>query len=386
MLTILDTAGQEQFMEYRRESVEQSQGFLIIFDVTQQLSFEEVESFLNELCGLKRRPAEELAIIIVGTKGDVDESQRAVTKEEAQRFALENGCSYVEASARTGEGVPDVIHKLLKEITYRQREAKKGWLRRAPSRKSKHLKEWDRHREKEEREDDETEREKGGDREKGSKETSMRKKFVGGVVFSSSYPASHIIPQRWKKEWVVMDKENIRHYKKSSSAAQKRGKAQNIISLKAIESAAIADEYTNRSNTFCVLTSEKAYFYCCESEEERDSWIYEICKHASKAQDKEVGNGEVLLSMTPRIISSPDLLFQGSSSSSAVLTTVSSDQHLRQKERKKNHGNGRWVARRFALSSDDLRTHLQPKEKPPLAKQRMAGGQDHNTETSSAGD
>lgn len=59
------------------------------------MSFEEIEVFLNELCRVRFKDTKDLPIVIVGNKGDVPDEERQVTKEEAIRFAEDNGCPLI---------------------------------------------------------------------------------------------------------------------------------------------------------------------------------------------------------------------------------------------------------------------------------------------------
>lgn len=63
-----------------------------------RVSFEEIEAFVNELCRVRFKDTKDLPIVIVGNKGDVPEEEREVSKEEAIRFAEENGCPLIGRS------------------------------------------------------------------------------------------------------------------------------------------------------------------------------------------------------------------------------------------------------------------------------------------------
>lgn len=50
-----------------------------------------------------------MTIMLVGNKSDLAH-RRAVSKEEGEQFAKENGLLFLEASARTAQNVEEVIH------------------------------------------------------------------------------------------------------------------------------------------------------------------------------------------------------------------------------------------------------------------------------------
>ena len=72
---------------------------LLVFDVTNRQSFENLNSWVDE-ARLSGNPA--MDIIVVGNKTDLP---RVVSYEEAKEFATSMTMQYVEASARTGINV-----------------------------------------------------------------------------------------------------------------------------------------------------------------------------------------------------------------------------------------------------------------------------------------
>lgn len=54
-------------------------------------------------------------IFLIGNKSDL-EAQRDVTYDEAKQFAEENGLMFIEASAKTGEGVEEAFLETAKRI------------------------------------------------------------------------------------------------------------------------------------------------------------------------------------------------------------------------------------------------------------------------------
>lgn len=54
---------------------------------------------------------------MVGNKSDLDESQRQVTAEEAEKFAKENGIAlFLETSAKSAKNVEEVFVKTAEDV------------------------------------------------------------------------------------------------------------------------------------------------------------------------------------------------------------------------------------------------------------------------------
>jgi small GTP-binding protein len=96
---IWDTAGTPQFRSVVPMYCRQAALAIIVFDLTQQSSFDKVaewHSFVKEHA--------EPMFILVGNKLDLDEA-RQVDADLAEELAGKIGCKYIEMSARTKEGI-----------------------------------------------------------------------------------------------------------------------------------------------------------------------------------------------------------------------------------------------------------------------------------------
>lgn len=74
--SVLDTAGQEEFSAMREQYMRSGEGFLLVFSVTDHLSFDEIQKFHKQILRVKDR--DEFPMLMVGNKADLDH-QRAVT-------------------------------------------------------------------------------------------------------------------------------------------------------------------------------------------------------------------------------------------------------------------------------------------------------------------
>jgi len=117
---IWDTAGQERFRAITRGYYRNAVGALIVYDITRQQSFKNVEKWLQEL---QENAGSETVIMLVGNKKDLS-NQREVSTDEATSFARKKGLLFIEASALDGENVKEAFNKTVNEIYEKTRRPK----------------------------------------------------------------------------------------------------------------------------------------------------------------------------------------------------------------------------------------------------------------------
>lgn len=105
------------------------EGFVLVYDITDRGSFEEVLPLKNTLDEIKK--PKNVTLILVGNKADLDHS-RQVSTEEGEKLATELACAFYECSACTGEGnIAEVFYELCREV--RRRRMVQGKTRRRSS-------------------------------------------------------------------------------------------------------------------------------------------------------------------------------------------------------------------------------------------------------------
>ncbi|KAI0215777.1 Ras-related protein Ral-A [Lamellibrachia satsuma] len=112
-IDILDTAGQEDYAAIRDNYFRCGEGFLCVFAITEQESFQSTSEFREQILRVKND--ENIPFLLVGNKMDL-EDRRQVSVEEAQARAQEWNVSYVETSAKTRANVDKVFYDLMREI------------------------------------------------------------------------------------------------------------------------------------------------------------------------------------------------------------------------------------------------------------------------------
>lgn len=93
-MQLWDTAGQERFKAMAPMYYRNANAALLVFDVTNHFSFEEVKSWILEL---QKNVQEPMFLLLVGNKIDLEE-QRAVSREEAFIYSQSIGAKFIETS------------------------------------------------------------------------------------------------------------------------------------------------------------------------------------------------------------------------------------------------------------------------------------------------
>jgi len=112
---VWDTAGQERFRVIAKAYYRGSMGLLMVFDVTDRKSFDNVTGWIKSVQETVVYLDKKLQILLVGNKVDLKE-KRVVTEQEAKDLAAKFGAQYIETSAKSETGVDQVFDVVLKEV------------------------------------------------------------------------------------------------------------------------------------------------------------------------------------------------------------------------------------------------------------------------------
>jgi small GTP-binding protein len=104
---IWDLAGQSQFQRVRPSYLANAEAGILVYDVTNRKSYENIENWNNEI--IKASP--NISLILVGNKIDLKDN-RKVSNKEGSKLADKLGLSYIETSAKTGENINDAFKML----------------------------------------------------------------------------------------------------------------------------------------------------------------------------------------------------------------------------------------------------------------------------------
>ena len=119
-LQIWDTAGQERYMALNKNLFQKVQGIILMYDLTNRDSFENLNSWLN----LVTQNVSNKIIMLVGNKLDLAEEKRIVTETEGRMLAQDNKILFSEASGSSGENVDKVFIEISEKIYFSIMEEK----------------------------------------------------------------------------------------------------------------------------------------------------------------------------------------------------------------------------------------------------------------------
>ena len=111
-MQIWDTAGQERFKNITASYYKGGNGILVVYDITDRESFENLNSWLIEI---EKNANKNVYKLLIGNKCDLEE-KRKVSYQEGKDFATSNGMQFIETSAKADTKVKDAFELLTQEI------------------------------------------------------------------------------------------------------------------------------------------------------------------------------------------------------------------------------------------------------------------------------
>ena len=109
---IWDTAGQERYRNIAKNYFQSSDGFIIVYDISNIDSFEKLDYWIEQI---KTNSQENTKMILFGNKCDII-NDRKVTKEEGEEYAKNNNINFFEVSAKEGTNVNNAFEFFIKDI------------------------------------------------------------------------------------------------------------------------------------------------------------------------------------------------------------------------------------------------------------------------------
>lgn len=118
-LQIWDTAGQERYRTITTAYYRGAMGFILMYDVTNEESFNAVQDWSTQI---KTYSWDNAQVVLVGNKCDL-EDERVVSTERGKQLAQNMGLTYFETSAKDNVNVKAVFERLVDIICDKMSES-----------------------------------------------------------------------------------------------------------------------------------------------------------------------------------------------------------------------------------------------------------------------
>lgn len=112
-LDILDTAGQDEYLQMQDQWMREGKGMLVVYAIDNLASFTDLEEYKKKIDRVKEK--EPYSLVLVGNKCDLEQS-REVSTEQGQALATAWGCPFFETSAKTKINHEECFFQIVREI------------------------------------------------------------------------------------------------------------------------------------------------------------------------------------------------------------------------------------------------------------------------------
>lgn len=111
-LKIWDTCGEERYKSITRQYYRNTNGALLVFDLTNPKSLERMNDWLMDL---KSENQSDVVIFLVGNKSDSKDKILQLSSD-GKKFASNNNIPYAEVSAKTGAGIANLFEAVARKM------------------------------------------------------------------------------------------------------------------------------------------------------------------------------------------------------------------------------------------------------------------------------
>eukprot|EP01120_Amphizonella_sp_Union-15-10_P015425 TRINITY_DN793_c0_g2_i3.p1 TRINITY_DN793_c0_g2~~TRINITY_DN793_c0_g2_i3.p1 ORF type:complete len:208 (+),score=46.23 TRINITY_DN793_c0_g2_i3:42-665(+) len=141
LLEVLDTAGQEEFTALRDQWIGEGEGFVLVYDVTNETSLQSLYVFQRQIYKVKDQdPADcKIPIAIVGNKADLVD-KKVVSPTKGKELADSMNALFFESSAKNRFNVEAPFFDLVRRIRESKFSSKRNDKYVAVDKKRKKLK------------------------------------------------------------------------------------------------------------------------------------------------------------------------------------------------------------------------------------------------------
>ena len=108
-----DTAGQERYSTIAFNLINNADGVIVMYDITDISTFQKIKSWIESIT---ERKGKNFPIVLVGNKCDL-EAKREVSKEEGEKEAKNNGFLFFETSCKDNINIEKAIKAIVNIIS-----------------------------------------------------------------------------------------------------------------------------------------------------------------------------------------------------------------------------------------------------------------------------
>ncbi|XP_029379974.1 ras-related protein Rap-2b-like isoform X2 [Echeneis naucrates] len=105
----------EQFASMRDLYIKNGQGFILVYSLVNQQSFQDIKPMRDQIIRVKRY--ERVPMILVGNKVDL-EGEREVSSGEGKALAQDWNCPFMETSAKNKGSVDELFAEIVRQMNY----------------------------------------------------------------------------------------------------------------------------------------------------------------------------------------------------------------------------------------------------------------------------
>lgn len=111
-LWIWDIGGQERFKLLRKNFYNETNGALLVFDLSRDDTFNEIKKWYDEM---QRYAGDDVPFLLIGNKSDlIEKVGEIIDQKKVHAFTEQKGSSYIDTSAKTGANVEKAFVELAK--------------------------------------------------------------------------------------------------------------------------------------------------------------------------------------------------------------------------------------------------------------------------------
>lgn len=111
---IWDTAGQDRFRSLTKNYITNSDGILLMYDITNEISFKNMKNWLSQIKD-KKSAYKDIQVVVVANKCDLIEKSEVETWK-AEELCKKHGFKFCEASAKKNINVAEAFQMLFVDI------------------------------------------------------------------------------------------------------------------------------------------------------------------------------------------------------------------------------------------------------------------------------